>query len=56
MEKEDIPEQLMERLQEEKQVEAQRRKERNEAHLYMQVSASSVLVYFLNIYKWSIMF
>lgn len=37
VEKEDIPEQLMERLQEEKQVEAQRRKERNEAHLYMQV-------------------
>lgn len=29
----------MERLQEEKQVEAQRRKERNEAHLYMQVRA-----------------
>ncbi|XP_018496359.1 ubiquitin carboxyl-terminal hydrolase 7 [Galendromus occidentalis] len=37
VEKEAIPEQLMDRLQEEKQVEAQRRKERNEAHLYMQV-------------------
>ncbi|XP_013784489.1 ubiquitin carboxyl-terminal hydrolase 7-like [Limulus polyphemus] len=33
----DIPEQLVERLQEEKRQEAQRRKERNEAHLYMNV-------------------
>ncbi|CAN8002794.1 unnamed protein product [Ixodes hexagonus] len=33
----DIPEQLVERLQEEKRQEALRRKERNEAHLYMSV-------------------
>lgn len=33
----DIPEQLIERLQEEKRQEALRRKERNEAHLYMNV-------------------
>lgn len=33
----DIPQQLVERLQEEKRVEAQKRKERQEAHLYMQV-------------------
>lgn len=33
----DIPEQLVERLQEEKRQEALRRKERNEAHLYMGV-------------------
>lgn len=46
----DIPQQLVERLQEEKRVEAQKRKERQEAHLYMQVqvrgeflSLSSVL-------------
>lgn len=32
-----IPQQLVERLQEEKRVEAQKRKERQEAHLYMQV-------------------
>ena len=34
----DIPEQLEERLQEEKRQEAIRRKERNEAHLYMNVN------------------
>ncbi|XP_077980640.1 ubiquitin carboxyl-terminal hydrolase 7-like [Glandiceps talaboti] len=34
----DIPDQLRERLQEEKRLEAQRRKERNEAHLYMTVN------------------
>lgn len=33
----DIPEQLVERLLEEKRQEAIRRKERNEAHLYMSV-------------------
>ncbi|KAF4791957.1 Ubiquitin carboxyl-terminal hydrolase 7 [Turdus rufiventris] len=33
----DIPQQLVERLQEEKRIEAQKRKERQEAHLYMQV-------------------
>uniref|UniRef100_UPI00358F4AED ubiquitin carboxyl-terminal hydrolase 7 isoform X3 n=1 Tax=Myxine glutinosa TaxID=7769 RepID=UPI00358F4AED len=33
----DIPPQLIERLQEEKRIEAQKRKERQEAHLYMQV-------------------
>ena len=36
---EDIPEQLIERLQEEKRQEALRRKERNEAHLYMNIHA-----------------
>ena len=36
---EDIPEQLIERLQEEKRQEALRRKERNEAHLYMTIHA-----------------
>ncbi|RWS24472.1 ubiquitin carboxyl-terminal hydrolase 7-like protein, partial [Leptotrombidium deliense] len=36
---EDIPEQLVERLQEEKRQEALRRKERNEAHLYMNIHA-----------------
>ncbi|XP_029135729.2 uncharacterized protein [Labrus bergylta] len=35
----DIPQQLVERLQEEKRVEAQKRKERQEAHLYMQVQS-----------------
>lgn len=35
---EDIPEQLAERLQEEKRQEAVRRKERNEAHLYMTIN------------------
>lgn len=34
---EDIPEQLIDRLQEEKRQEALRRKERNEAHLYMNI-------------------
>lgn len=33
----DIPQQLVDRLQEEKRIEAQKRKERQEAHLYMQV-------------------
>jgi ubiquitin carboxyl-terminal hydrolase 7 len=33
----DIPEQLIERLQEEKRQEALRRKERNEAHLFMNI-------------------
>lgn len=37
----DIPQQLVERLQEEKRVEAQKRKERQEAHLYMQVQVGS---------------
>lgn len=37
----DIPQQLVERLQEEKRVEAQKRKERQEAHLYMQVQVWS---------------
>lgn len=37
----DIPPQLVERLQEEKRVEAQKRKERQEAHLYMQVQVGS---------------
>lgn len=37
----DIPQQLVERLQEEKRIEAQKRKERQEAHLYMQVQVSS---------------
>lgn len=37
----DIPQQLVERLQEEKRVEAQKRKERQEAHLYMQVQVRS---------------
>ncbi|XP_015785155.1 ubiquitin carboxyl-terminal hydrolase 7 [Tetranychus urticae] len=36
---EDIPEQLIERLQEEKRQENLRRKERNEAHLYMSINA-----------------
>lgn len=36
----DIPQQLVERLQEEKRVEAQKRKERQEAHLYMQVQVA----------------
>lgn len=36
----DIPQQLVERLQEEKRIEAQKRKERQEAHLYMQVQVS----------------
>lgn len=35
---EDIPEQLIERLQEEKRHEGLRRKERNEAHLYMTIN------------------
>lgn len=35
---EDIPEQLIERLQEEKRHECLRRKERNEAHLYMTIN------------------
>jgi ubiquitin carboxyl-terminal hydrolase 7 len=34
----DIPEQLIERLQEEKRQEALRRKERNEAHLFMNIN------------------
>ncbi|XP_070580003.1 ubiquitin carboxyl-terminal hydrolase 7-like [Ptychodera flava] len=34
----DIPDQLRERLHEEKRLEAQRRKERNEAHLYMTIN------------------
>jgi len=34
----DIPEQLVERLQEENRQEAQRRRERNEAHLYMNLN------------------
>lgn len=38
----DIPQQLVERLQEEKRVEAQKRKERQEAHLYMQVQVRIV--------------
>lgn len=37
MTEQDIPEQLIERLQEEKRQEALRRKERNEAHLYMNI-------------------
>lgn len=37
----DIPQQLVERLQEEKRVEAQKRKERQEAHLYMQVQVGN---------------
>lgn len=37
----DIPQQLVERLQEEKRVEAQKRKERQEAHLYMQVQVEN---------------
>lgn len=37
----DIPQQLVERLQEEKRVEAQKRKERQEAHLYMQVQVKN---------------
>lgn len=40
----DIPQQLVERLQEEKRVEAQKRKERQEAHLYMQVQVRRVFV------------
>lgn len=36
---EDIPEQLIERLQEEKRQENLRRKERNDAHLYMNIHA-----------------
>lgn len=39
----DIPQQLVERLQEEKRVEAQKRKERQEAHLYMQVQVGNQL-------------
>ncbi|KAK3929340.1 Ubiquitin carboxyl-terminal hydrolase 7 [Frankliniella fusca] len=35
---EDIPEELVERLQEEKRLEQVRRKERNEAHLYMSIN------------------
>lgn len=38
----DIPQQLVERLQEEKRVEAQKRKERQEAHLYMQVQVGNL--------------
>lgn len=38
----DIPQQLVERLQEEKRVEAQKRKERQEAHLYMQVQVGKI--------------
>ena len=37
VDKEDIPEQLVERLQEEKRQETLRRKERNEAHLFMNI-------------------
>lgn len=43
----DIPQQLVERLQEEKRVEAQKRKERQEAHLYMQVQVRRVLNWLL---------
>ena len=39
-----IPQQLVERLQEEKRVEAQKRKERQEAHLYMQVQVGNTAV------------
>lgn len=39
----DIPQQLVERLQEEKRVEAQKRKERQEAHLYMQVQVGRLI-------------
>lgn len=41
----DIPQQLVERLQEEKRVEAQKRKERQEAHLYMQVQVGNVVMF-----------
>ncbi|XP_064631404.1 ubiquitin carboxyl-terminal hydrolase 7-like isoform X2 [Lineus longissimus] len=37
----DIPDSLIQRLQEEKRLEAQKRKERNEAHLYMQVNVAT---------------
>lgn len=46
--KEDIQEQLVERLQEEKRQEALRRKERNEAHLFMSINAyteDSIMTY-----------
>lgn len=43
----DIPQQLVERLQEEKRVEAQKRKERQEAHLYMQVQVIRKSTYML---------
>lgn len=36
--REDIPERLQERLAEEKRIELAKKKERNEAHLYMQVN------------------
>lgn len=39
---EDIPQELIDRLQEEKRVEMIRRKERNEAHLYMSVQVRVV--------------
>lgn len=40
----DIPQQLVERLQEEKRIEAQKQKERQEAHQYMQVQVSLSLL------------
>lgn len=43
----DIPQQLVERLLEEKRVEAQKRKERQEAHLYMQVQVRPHSLYAL---------
>lgn len=45
----DIPPQLVERLQEEKRVEAQKRKERQEAHLYMQVQVRSWKFFYMQV-------
>lgn len=45
----DIPQQLVERLQEEKRVEAQKRKERQEAHLYMQVQVKTCFFQFFGL-------
>lgn len=41
----DIPQELIDRLQEEKRVEMIRRKERNEAHLYMNIQVSDAWLY-----------
>jgi ubiquitin carboxyl-terminal hydrolase 7 len=48
VEQEDIPEAIADRLQEEKKLEAVRRKEKNEAHLYMTVKVRPEELEFLN--------
>lgn len=51
---EDIPQELIDRLQEEKRVEMIRRKERNEAHLYMSVQVRVLAIYWDCIYFYSL--